>query len=409
VDELEFRVEHGSIERVADLFPAVRARTADFRTLSPEVALKPMFTELQELGAALEFRLTDKRAFRPVLPPRPWMVALGCGLQRVSLAEEEHTERVRELGVLLATTHWQTVQFLRVTPYLDGAPAGPPRSPEVLWHERMLYVLDHPMSQLFKPLVDELSRVFGWPSISDAIKACVDRDEEFVEGYIEHNFELVEDVELETDQTSFDADEETEEAATSWEDDTTRPTISSDKDQITEGIRVGEGKEPSTTTAFDDIATSPEEQGNEEEEVNVAAEVGTLTESPVPKPRPESHVSLIDLYAKLTGFHWDRRRALYVHPNGRTLGKCHGIFNYELMSAVGNTERRLWVSKQCLTDGVEISADLWDVVSRTQECIVVLITPDGQPHELLGPTLSRMAESGDVKLFPATYRLRQVS
>lgn len=295
-------------------------------------------------------------------------------------------------------------------PLFGGAPVGPPYSPEVWWRQLTLYVLDRPMSQLFKPLVDELSRPFGLPPIADAIKACADRDEEFVEGYIEHNFELVEDVGLETDQTSFGADEETEEAATSLEDVTTQPTISGGKEQITEGIWVGEAKESSTTTAFDDIAASPEEQGHEEEEVNVAAEVGTHTEPPVPKPQPEPHVSLIDLYAKLTGFRWDRRRALYVHHSGRTLGKCQGVFNYELVSTAGNTERRLWVSEQCLTDGVEISADLWDVVSRTpQDCSVALIAPDGQPRDLLGPELLRMTKSGDVKLFPAKYRLRQVS
>lgn len=104
VDTLEFRVERGSIERVANFFPAVRARIADFQTVSPEAALKPICTELRELGAALELRLTDKRAFQSAFPPKPWMVALGRGLQRVSLAKAEHTERARELGGQLATT-----------------------------------------------------------------------------------------------------------------------------------------------------------------------------------------------------------------------------------------------------------------------------------------------------------------
>ena len=188
VGALEFGVDRRSLSHVADLFPVVRTRVADLRHLSEDDAANPLFSNLRDLGSELEFRLTDTHC--AATPAKSWMVTLGRGLQHVKLNDQEHAERVRQQGARLDITEWQTIHLLQVTPYIDGAPAGQPHSPEALWHDDTLYVLGCPMVQIFKALVDELSRNFNVQGISDAIKACADRDPKFVEGYLEHNFEL---------------------------------------------------------------------------------------------------------------------------------------------------------------------------------------------------------------------------
>jgi hypothetical protein len=119
---------------------------------------------------------------------------------------------------------------------------------------------------------------------------------------------------------------------------------------------------------------------------------------------------LIDRYALNKGFHWDSAHQRYCHPDGSWLqkGDC-GNFNWERHSANGMTVCRLWVSEQRLSNnGIEIAADLWDLIKRSPAAsTIVLEGDDDDAEEYRGTQLLRMVDEAKLTLYPAKYRIRR--
>jgi hypothetical protein len=73
---------------------------------------------------------------------------------------------------------------------VDGAPAGQPHSPDVLWHEESVFIRDGRLARSFEALVAELARPFVNEAVTEAIKACIERDDGFIAEYMEEHFTL---------------------------------------------------------------------------------------------------------------------------------------------------------------------------------------------------------------------------
>jgi len=385
VERLRFRLTMHSLTRWSDLFPAIKAATANLQMLSAEVCDCQPFAALPDLGTVVEYRLTSRPGARGAPTQKPWLGALAHALMRVKLADAADTERVRRAAARLARSAWQPFDAqdsIQVTPYVDGAPAGQPHSPDVLWHERSIFVRNGRLARSFDALVTELARPFANEAVTEAIKACIERDEGFIAEYMEEHFTLEAEPPPEVSEREA---EEGKEQATSVKGE------HGDRWPVTVEV---EGEEPSPLGSPD-----------------VEEQTGTQLGGDDSPPRRRKESSLFDLFSRFVvarGYRWDDIRQRFVHPDGSWMERCESPFHWRRFDADGKVVTRYWVSPQCLARGVEIAAELWELLRRSPtECCLVLRDGDGRPRELPGPDLIRMVNDKVITLYPAKYRIRE--
>jgi hypothetical protein len=172
------------------LFPNRMRQVANLGILLSEYRAKAPFSDLVPLEDAIEERAAESGVVRRDGERKGWLMALGSGLSRVKLKDAEETKRIRELGERLAVTQVVARAAVKVLPYLCGELAGEPRDSEVLWSGEVLYVKPRSPAQMAKAISEELGRYFKTSDIGDAIKYCYEREERFVNDYLNATFQL---------------------------------------------------------------------------------------------------------------------------------------------------------------------------------------------------------------------------
>lgn len=391
VDELRFRLTMRGLTKWGDLFPAVKSRTANLQMLSAEVCDRQPFSALPDLGARVEYRLAETpRELRPPVE-KPWLSALARELQRVKLSDDAETERVRGVAVRLGRSRWQPFTTIGVTPYLDGTPAGQLHSPEVLWHEETLFVRDGRLAKSFDALVSELARPFANEPIAEAIKVCIERDERFIAEYMAEHFKLEAGLVIQPASAA--------KPAKPFEDGVVPP--GDEKKTMSESVPAAvEGGVQSPP------AEEPADAGTPEEDVDAERDADEIYTA----PRRSRQVPLFERFAVASGYRWDQARQRFVHADGSWIERCESPFHWRRFDAAGDVTTRYWASQQCLTTGVEIAAELWELVrGNPGGCCLILVDGDDRPMELSGQALIRMVEDRVVTLYPAKYRIREDS
>ena len=396
ISQLSFRLTMQGLTKWSDLFPSIKARTANLQMLPAEVCEQPPFSTLPNLAACVQYRITQREHNAPSSFCQHWLLAFAQGLLRVKLKDEDQTLRVWEVAERLSRTVWQPFRAIRITPFVDNTPAGQPHAPQVLWDELTLYVHDGPLTKLFKPLVDELARPFGMSEITEAIRTCIDRTEAWIEDYLAATFELMPAPVKSAPKAESDAAPESTESSES--------EISNDKPQATDDPESG-----------DDDADAGEDVGDlvdNESDADVDDPDDSAENEPTRATRdrkPRTDPTLIAQYAALKGYRWSDALNRYQHSDGTWIEKAEGTFNWQKISATGVVIRRYWVSEQCLmSGGIELAAELWELVKNyTGTAGLILKSQDGRPHEFSGDELVKMVDGGALKLYPANYRLRR--
>ncbi|MDB4650762.1 ATP-binding protein [Pirellulaceae bacterium] len=456
VNSFHFSSTQDRVIRISDLFAGVQAKTADLRNLTEADHSKPFFSALRDVGQCLEMRLTESIESNRPAATKTWTKHLGKMLSQIAISDDPEKETtVRHEGQRLAGSTWRAMQSLRTTPYIDGEPAGHAIDAEVVWLDCELYVLDRSFVSIYRQLVDEMSRPFGLQSIADAIRSCADRSDGFIEEYIQHHFELAEQKVVEPAQTSNSeqggswasngdsgsaspapdenqkntAADSTEQNRTPDLDDSVHPidgcpSPARSETEAEQNESKGVEKDGSASVYDDrqtdqtDLAStiadgdSNDVEGTDED----ARETEGLTDlfpsqsaSPTEKPKP-SKAPLIERFAALVGFSWVIRNQLATSNDSLELRKSTGLFPWQINSASGMISHRLWVTPQSLAEGVEMPAEIWNVVKQSpHDCAFVFEDNRGYPVKILGDQMMNYFKLGQVRLFPSKYRLHQES
>jgi len=385
VEQLRFRLTMHSLTRWSDLFPTVKAVTANLQMLSAEVYDHLPFASLPELGTVVEYRLTHRPSALNSATQKPWIAALAHALKRVKLADEADTQRIRRAAARLAHSVWQPFDdrnSIQVAPYVDRAPAGQPHSPDVLWHEDTIFVRNGGLARSFDALVAELARPFANGDVTEAIKACIERDDDFIAEYMKEHFTLEAENLPELLEGEAEAGEEqTPNDERGGEDDYGHVTGEFDQDEL----RIQE--------LFDDQKEARTEKRKSEKE-----------------PRKQRLFQLFKKFAEARGYRWDSARQRFIHPDGSWIERCQAPapFRWRCFEAAGRLLIRYWDSPRRLAQGVEITAELWELLRKNPaECCLILLDGDGQPRELPGPEVLQMVGNGVLTLYPAKYRIRE--
>jgi hypothetical protein len=408
IEDLVFAVTMQSLVHWKNLFSSYKQKTADFRKLSDDISQRPPFSELPTLATKLEDRFNEEVKIIHKPEKKPWIFHFGSCLKQVILENDTDTTRVREVADRLSKTLWQIAESIQTTPYIDGVPVGTPRDLDVVWQGETLYVLDKPITQLFKKITQELGRPFDVAAISEAVWACIERSAEFVNEYLENNFnidiiELTEIVEKSVEQNvssqsspnSQTAVVEAVYPANEIQLQNQSSTIVSQTNHMVEN----QGPGPFDSDSLDFQEASDE--ADEKETESAETQRPEARETKPPKP------SLIERFALGNGFSRDGDTR-YFHSDGRCLEKTNNkLFPWELRNPSGELIQSYWLKDSCIQQGpLQIDAEIWMGCDQfPQKYTVILSDYNGYPVEYSGNRFRQMRDSGELTLYPASYRL----
>lgn len=359
-DQIKYRLTMQRLTNWSDLYPAIKAATADFRMLSADIVQETPFAKTKDLADAIEYRIIS----RPIATEgttTQWLKTMSRYLRRVTFSDGETTQRVRSTALRLERS--RIISFksgeLQVMPYIDSSPAGTSTTPTVLWDEHNIFI-GAKLSKCYDQLVDELSRPFVEPCVREAFHACIERDDTFIADYFEELFTLS-DEELPFDQS-----------------DTTE----------------NEANEQMLATEPEPIAELEEEESNGEVE-----EVTRLR-----RRRHNRIFTVFRSYAEELGFKWNEQRERFEHPDGSVI--CRGsFFHWERFNSDGHFAMQYWVATDLDEGLIECPAGIWDAIRRYPDSSSMVAERSKKVFELSGRYLLALAESGKLRLYPAKYRL----
>ena len=360
------------------LFPGVKAKTADLQPLSFEACQSRPFSVLPALKDVIEERIQGQSGL-PIAQDKPWLVALGDGLRRITLDDPEQTERVRVLGQRLLLTRWQVAEGLKSEPYINGTPAGTAWNIDVHWRDDILYVETSSTAKMASVVPQAIARAFNRQDITDALKLCYERSPSFIDEYLGANFNLA----LRQDVEEFVTPNGHKDQSDSEEEEETLVVEPPPEEEIS-GDGEGEG----------------DSQTLDQENYNV---------QPPPSPRQPSpsRPSVIERFARLHGFSTNGGGTFH-HPDGRMLGKTEeNTFPWMLRSASGETLKYYWDREHCIErSALQIQAEIWDLCQQSPQLYSLILTNvNNVPIEIKGSQLVEMKKQDRLVLHPATYRL----
>jgi hypothetical protein len=387
VDGLRFALSGGTDTHWKDLHDWVKEQTADLRPVRAELREDAPFNDLSPLASHIENRLAEPTGVvaRPAADC-DWLNGIGAALTRLKLDTDKTGEdnqasaQILSLARDLYSSSWQTVDNIETVPYLDGTPAGTPRRADVLWADGVFYARELSPGRLVGPLAREVSSAFVPSSlasaVADAVKICFERTEEFVEEYMRENFDLLE----------------------------VAPSVSGTQEQ--QGLQPNREpacrEEPGAGEESSDIVEFDDNEADDEAEDVAADEPEKLR-----RKRRRAGPTLMHRFAVIRGYRPDGD-GRYSHDDGSSLVRNAGdIFEWEKRSASGEVLACYLPVDQCLEESsLELDAEAWSMISSQPGLYaLVVISRDRQPELLRGTDLVELKESGELGLYPASYRL----
>ena len=352
------------------VFPGMRRETADLSMLPAAVRVRAPFRDLPALETALTYSLEDVVRVgnaRVTL----WLTALGRGLTRAradAAMDPEAIARRRAAGARMARTRWQRATTIDARPVLGGQPAGPSRAYEVLWVGDELVATDEG-PRVYAALVGALSAPIDEPTLGRAVEDCAGRDPAWIEAYFEAHVPL--------DEAAAEARAEDEPGAVQ------EPRMDGDVGDAAPGA---EGSVPGEEVDGDDgLATMRS---------------GSRRRGPTGAERA---------YWRALGYTYDEDLRGYAHPEGASVRRMTGSpLPWVAYAADGELEGRYWVSRKRLDEGVEVPAEVWDLVRRGGQAYLLIPTEAGGLRRYGADRLQAELSAGDLALYPAVFRLTSV-
>ncbi len=414
LSDFRYRIEARQKSALDNLFPRYKALTADLGLL-PDSASHLGQDTLADLLSAIELRLDKEAIDLTQGEKRDWILALGESLKRFTSDDSEQVARVREVADRLSRTVWIHLPKLNTTPYIDGVPAGEPRSADCAWEQFALLVREKSPAKYADAVVQQLSRPFGNKLIADAIRYCIDRSSDPVDEYLSEKFDLsgrtpaeAADDEESPDEVESDCGGIVPATEPSGADG---PTDTEDQEPSTLQQPIP-ATAPSTDTASNKERKEPINRGNRNPYVGSRNDGFPRTNGPNRETRnsnpnkPAGGPTLMTEFARIKNFKWSDADKCYVRKDGCTIVAARGPFHWEWLDRSGKVTWRMWVAEQSLQSGVEFDTEVWVMLKQRPGMSALVLRENKTPKFVPASDLIRMTENNQVGLFPATYRLR---
>jgi hypothetical protein len=352
----------------------VKSETADLQMLSLEINREPPFSQLLPLAGQIEKRL-EKQVGQGRSLSLEWLQTLGQVLKRIRLSDDLQTKRIREQARCLATTRGIQLESITTVAYLNGKPAGLPESESLTWLDQTLYATKLSKAKLASQISKQISVKFDWAEMEALLTFCFERDEMAIRAYLEENFPL-----------------EPEEAilpAMDVEIDDTDPSPEPGRE-----IPIVTLPEPADLPNEEVIPDLPDE---DPVPPNLRPPISTTR---VPQ------VSLMERFALAQGFRKVDNQQ-FIHSDGTTIMKAEGVFPWVVRSSNGGGSLYYWTREHCLEmKPLDLPTEVWHLIEKDPEHhALILQDQQASPLQFTGHGLLVSKQSGQLRLYPASYRI----
>ncbi len=375
----------------------VKQKTADLQHLPVDVTSNPPFSVLVPLAWRVEERF-DRDSVLVGRPERKeWLMAFGGELQRVEFDTEAETERTRALGRTLARTQWHAAPEIAIVPYIEGTPAGTPRSADVLWSGETLYVGPLPMGKLAKRVPEEIGQAFGRDDIKAALDYSFGRSSEDVRDYLAVNFTLA-PYESVLEPSGDGAAHAEETIAASAE------LVPGAPDPAPELSGLADGAQHAFSVHTEDGEAAADPPGDGDPDT--AGPYDGVQRHPRAAAKPDKP-SIIERFARARMFQMESDDRFF-HENGSWIGRAKGSpFPWEMRAASGDLVRCYWPKDHCLEhEPLQLESEIWGLMDQQPASYaLILSSPVGDAVEVTGHCLRAMRDNDEITLYPASYRL----
>jgi hypothetical protein len=383
-----------------DIFPAVRAQTADTGRLRQDelpAALRENRTSLKDavsLVADLEQATLDEST-KPA-----WISSLASCFARVKTRQDE---RIREYGRLLDRIEWVTYEgILLIQAHIAHQPVTPPLRRRVLWDKDRLYVPRGKVAPYFRELVETLFAGAPSEAAKEAVTACSARDDDWILAYMTDHFELAEPGE-QVEATPVEAEKTLVVQST-----TAAPPT----------------KEPAKAILATEAKHAGPLREDERRQLRVARSHAKRTHKKPPTPRtalapqqpalPSEPTADMDdelftifaTYAAGQGFTWQATRDRFEHPTGVTIVESDGEFDWKEIAPGGAITRRFRTLSGRLETGVAMPAPLWKLLQRLGRDVELILAAGDGAVAYTGEALAQALAANEIEVQPDRYLVK---
>ena len=125
-----------------------------------------------------------------------------------------------------------------------------------------------------------------------------------------------------------------------------------------------------------------------------------------PHPARAAKPPIMERFARAHGFRKDGEDRFF-HPDGSWITKPTGTRFWERRTANGQLFRNYWPKDHCLEhEPLQIDADVWGLIDKFPDTYALILCDErNDAVEISGDRLHAMRDGGELKLYPATYRL----
>jgi hypothetical protein len=360
------------------LFESVKKATADLSMLDESTALNfCSYAGLMPLESSLEQRLV-KHAPAGASQSRQWMVTLGKLLSRIRTNDDTNKDLIdldRNEAQRLLKSKWQPVTSLKISPFLDGDPAGTERECKVVWSEYTLFAAGNSPGH-HRELVREISRHFQIPNAKDAIRDCIDRNREWIEAYAREHLDI------ETETFSGEDDDE---------------VISGETGSDEEDELEGKGSE----SGFEEEDFQEPENDEDDDGVDTAGRKDSR------KQRKNFVIEGFIRCIRERGFLFEEASNYYRSAEGHIIKRGEKPFSWVELNENGIQIAAYWVGKGALDNGIEIPTEIWNLgESIPFKVYIVLIDSKTKFTVYMLSTLKHQVRNDEIEVYATKYLLR---
>lgn len=426
---------------VSSLFDSILGITADLRFCDSRSANHVRaLAGLKDLENSIEYQL-ERRANEQPSPATcpPWLDAFGLCVGYLYQDQNDNELSVFHSIRCLNSPCIAFTEDLRLVPVIEKKPAGRPVAREGAIVDNVIYVKKLQSSRLASLIPVVIGEYFGSPEMQSAASYCYERPRDLILDYFKANFGL--SMPASTPPPSFSRNQaetsvayesiystshcllaepngpeavvdpfiQVDKTVTTQARGHTEPSIDLTLSTTSEVLGASRLSQIGVDVSIDPGLRAPNSisETNSTQSGFENGGLSNLSECVSDGTAGPSQISIIRDYAISIGMHEINDSIFQDDEINKIVRRRQEVFPWVLISQDGVEIKKFLVKAQSLfVAPLEIDSVAFGLLERSPEFHSLLLpSADGSIQELTGHQILKLIESGEIKVYPASYRL----
>lgn len=381
----------------AKLYPRVKSRIADIAMLPEDGEPFLSLTGLMPLEADLEYKLVNPPMTGATDGKPEWLSILADILSRINIGDSDERDTQKQehdtaQAARLKASVWHVVNILKMSPWIEGQPAGSESMGKAVWRGNSLYVQGLPPAH-HRELIHELSRQFLQLTHKKVIADCVDRNPDWILAYALENLSLFPATELDEPLKP-----ESPVAPEPQDGEPEKEVKPADIPDIEEEAGPSTPQEPVAQVDKQGAGDNGETPPGEDVDERIADR------------RLKRHDVAKEKFAAVIGkqgFIWNDEKSHFTNNNGSIIKHDEGSFlQWVAYNSEGIPIEGYWVGRGSIEAGFEIPIEIWQPAVRSDFHVSLVLYNERDVRVFALSELHGLAASDKILVIPSKMNIR---